>query len=65
MMLGALFLGVFAGLGTALLAMFNGYSIWMALWFYSSVGAAATLVSVGMQSLVRGYLAQNTDVDEP
>lgn len=65
MILGALLLGMFAGLGTALVALFNGYSFWMALWFYSSVGVVATLVSFAMQSFFRAYFPQETTDDEP
>lgn len=64
MILGAFLLGMLAGLGTAVAALFNGYSFWMALWFYSSVGAASTLLSLAMHSLVRVYLFRGVADDE-
>ncbi|WP_371170621.1 hypothetical protein [Aliiroseovarius sp. 2305UL8-7] len=61
MVIGALVLGMLVGLGTAVLALFNGYSFWMALWFYSSVGTGAALLSIGMIYLIRTYVMHGPD----
>ncbi|WP_289042518.1 hypothetical protein [uncultured Aliiroseovarius sp.] len=52
MVIGVLVLGMIVGLFTAIAALLNGYSILMALWFYSSVGTFSALVSFGMLRVI-------------
>ncbi|MCK0140565.1 hypothetical protein [Aliiroseovarius sp. F47248L] len=61
MVIGVLGLGMLVGLGTAIAALLNGYSIWMALWFYSSVGTFSALVSIAMLRLIRDHILNGTD----
>ncbi|MCK8465144.1 hypothetical protein MUY35_14895 [Aliiroseovarius sp. S1339] len=61
MVIGVLVLGMFVGLATAVVALLNGYSILMALWFYSSVGTFSALVSIAMLWLIRDYILNGSD----
>lgn len=64
MVIGVLGLGMLVGLGTAIAALLNGYSIWMALWFYSSVGTFSALVSIAMLRLIRDHILNGSDEQE-
>lgn len=61
MVIGVLVLGMLVGFGTAIAALLNGYSVWMALWFYSSVGTFSALVSFAMLRLIRDYILSGPD----
>ena len=64
MVIGVLVLGMFVGLATAVAALLNGYSILMALWFYSSVGTISALVSIAMLRLIRDYILNGSDEEQ-